>query len=46
MKGVKISDHQQSMALLPLRGAYLIPPALLGVADLNYENTTSLETIS
>ena len=35
MNGVKISDHQQSMATRPLRGAFLKPPALLVVADLN-----------
>jgi hypothetical protein len=29
---LKISDHQQSMAPRPLRGAILIPPALV-VAD-------------
>ena len=35
MNGVKISDHQQSMAPRPLRGAFLIPPVLLVVADCN-----------
>jgi hypothetical protein len=30
---LKISDYQQSMAPRPLRGAFLIPPALLVVAD-------------
>ena len=34
MKGVKISDYQQSMSLRPLREAILISPALLVVADL------------
>ena len=29
----QISDHQQSMASRPLRGAILIPPSLLVVAD-------------
>jgi hypothetical protein len=29
----QISDHQQRMAPRPLRGAFLIPPALLVVAD-------------
>ena len=32
---LKISDHQQSMAPRPLREAFLIPPALLVVADSN-----------
>ena len=31
----QISDHQQSVAR-PLRGAILIPPALLVVADLSH----------
>ena len=30
----QISDYPQSMSLPPLRGAYLIPSALLVVADL------------
>jgi len=32
MKGVKISDHQQSMAR-PIPRIYFIPPTLLVVAD-------------
>ena len=33
MKAVKISDHQQSMAPRPLRGAFLVSPAMFVVAD-------------
>jgi hypothetical protein len=32
----QISDHQQSVAR-PLRGAFLIPPALLVVADTDHK---------
>ena len=31
----QISDDQQSRSVRPLRGAYLIPPALVVVADLS-----------
>ena len=34
MNGVKISDHLQSATPRPLRGSFLMPPALLVVADL------------
>ena len=33
----QISDYPQSMSLPPLRGAYLIPPALLMIADPHFE---------
>ncbi|MEE4605715.1 MAG: hypothetical protein PVH37_06075 [Desulfobacterales bacterium] len=36
---LQISDHLQSMALRPHRGAYPIPPALLVVADMRRENS-------
>jgi hypothetical protein len=40
MKGVnKISDHQQSMAPRPYRGAFPIPLVLLVVADMRRENS-------
>jgi hypothetical protein len=34
----QISDYQRSMSLRPLRGTFLILPALLVVADLGIEN--------